>query len=183
MKTAFLTAIALSINTMALTGEEVTAPAPAANSPLKAIATRASCILKPTKDNTAEGVVTFTKVEGGVKIVAIVNNLSPGPHGFHIHEFGDCSSPDGMSAGGHFNPKKTQHGAPDALERHAGDLGNIVADDNGIGHYERIDSIIQLNGPDTIIGRSIVIHANADDFKSQPAGNAGGRIACGVIEN
>lgn len=144
---------------------------------------KASCILNPTQGNKVQGVVTFTKVEGGVKIVAVVSNLTPGQHGFHIHEFGDCSAPDGSSAGGHFNPKNVQHGAPDALERHAGDLGNLVADDHGNAHYERIDKVIRLEGPDTIIGRSVVVHANADDFKTQPTGNAGGRQACGVIEH
>jgi Cu-Zn family superoxide dismutase len=144
---------------------------------------RANCVLHPTKGNKVEGIVSFTKVEGGVKIVAEVHNLTPGSHGFHIHEFGDCSAPDGMSAGGHFNPKGTKHGGPDSAERHAGDLGNLEADSDGVAHYERIDNVIQLDGPDTIVGRSVVVHSNADDFTSQPAGNAGSRVACGVIEH
>lgn len=148
----------------------------------EAITTKASCVLRPTKGNTVEGLVTFTKVDGGVKITATVNNLSPGAHGFHIHEFGDCSSPDGMSAGGHFNPTKKPHGAPDALERHAGDLGNLVADEHGTAKYERVDTVIELDGVDTIVGRSIIVHANPDDLHTQPTGNAGGRLACGVIE-
>lgn len=143
---------------------------------------QAQAILHATKGNQAEGVVTFTEVPGGVRIVADINYLEPGKHGFHIHEFGDCSAPDGSSAGGHFNPKKTKHGSPDSLERHAGDLGNIVANDKGQAHYERLDKLIVLDGPDTIIGRSVVVHANADDFVTQPTGNAGGRVACGVIE-
>ena len=142
----------------------------------------ARAVLNPTKGNRAQGLVVFTQVEGGVKIVADVDFLEPGKHGFHIHEFGDCSSPDGSSAGGHFNPSHKKHGAPDGVERHAGDLGNIVADDKGRGHYERIDTVIKLNGPDTIVGRSVIVHANADDFTTQPTGNAGGRVACGVIE-
>lgn len=149
---------------------------------LAAAVTKASCVLNPTKGNKVEGLVTFTKVEGGVKISATVNNLTPGAHGFHVHEFGDCSSADGMSAGGHFNPAKKQHGAPDALERHAGDLGNLVADEHGVAKYERVDTVIELEGENTIIGRSIIVHANADDLKTQPTGNAGGRLACGVIE-
>ena len=144
---------------------------------------RASCVLHPTKGNKVEGIVTFTKVEGGIKIVAEVNHLAPGDHGFHIHEFGDCSAPDGSSAGGHFNPTHTEHGGPDSKDRHVGDLGNITADNEGIAHYERIDKVIQLEGPNSVIGRSVVIHSDPDDFKSQPAGNAGGRVACGVIEH
>jgi superoxide dismutase, Cu-Zn family len=142
---------------------------------------RAVAALNPTKGNDANGVVTFEAVEGGVKIVAKIEGLTPGKHGFHIHEFGDCSAPDGASAGGHFNPTHKKHGGPDHLERHAGDLGNIVADEKGHGEYERVDSVITLSGPDTIIGRSVVIHSNADDFVTQPTGNAGGRVACGII--
>lgn len=142
---------------------------------------RAVAALNPTKGNHAHGVVNFTAVEGGIKITAYIEGLTPGKHGFHIHEFGDCSAPDGSSAGGHFNPTNQKHGGPDHLERHAGDLGNIVADDFGIGRYERIDSMITLNGPNTIIGRSLIIHANPDDFSTQPTGNAGGRVTCGII--
>jgi Cu-Zn family superoxide dismutase len=143
----------------------------------------AKAILNPTKGNRAQGVVTFTQVEGGVRVIADVDYLEPGKHGFHIHEYGDCSAPDGSSAGGHFNPKNTKHGAPDAVERHAGDLGNIAADGKGHAHYDRIDKVISLEGPDSIIGRSVIVHANPDDFTTQPTGNAGGRVACGVIEN
>lgn len=143
---------------------------------------QAHAVLNPTKGNRVQGTVTFTQVEGGVRIVAVVDHLEPGKHGFHIHEFGDCSAADGSSAGGHFNPKKTKHGAPEAVERHAGDLGNLAADGKGHARYDRIDKIITLEGEDTIIGRSIVVHANEDDYKTQPTGNAGGRVACGVIE-
>lgn len=142
----------------------------------------ARAIINPTKNNRVQGVVTFTKVEDGVLIVADIENLEPGKHGFHIHEFGDCSAPDGSSAGGHFNPKNTKHGAPDAIERHAGDLGNLAADERGRAHYRRVDKVITLEGESTIIGRSVIIHANEDDFKTQPTGNAGGRVGCGVIE-
>lgn len=143
---------------------------------------QAQAVLNPTKGSRAQGLVTFTQVEGGVRIVADVDYLEPGKHGFHIHEFGDCSSPDGASAGGHFNPKKTRHGSPEGLERHAGDLGNLAADAKGHAHYDRIDKVITLEGVDSIIGRSLIVHSNEDDYKTQPTGNAGGRIACGVIE-
>jgi len=137
--------------------------------------------LNPTKGNTVHGLVKFDQVEGGVRIVADVDGLTPGKHGFHIHEFGDCSALDGASAGGHYNPFKKKHAGPDNAERHVGDLGNIVADQNGHGHYERVDQIIELNGEYSIVGRSVIVHANADDFTSQPAGNAGARVSCGVI--
>lgn len=142
----------------------------------------ASAQLHPTTGHKVHGTVTFTTVEGGVKVVADVDQLTPGKHGFHIHEYGDCSAPDGSSAGGHFNPSGHKHGAPDALERHVGDLGNIVADQNGHAHYEFVDRLISLNGPHTIIGRSVIIHSLPDDYITQPTGNAGARVACGVIE-
>jgi superoxide dismutase, Cu-Zn family len=142
---------------------------------------KAVAALNPTKGNHVQGVVNFTEVEGGIHITATIEGLTPGKHGFHIHEFGDCSAPDGSSAGGHFNPTNQKHGGPDHLERHAGDLGNIVADAFGIAHYDRVDSVITLNGPNTIIGRSLIVHANPDDLKTQPTGNAGGRVACGLI--
>jgi len=141
----------------------------------------AVCILHPTEGNETSGIVKFTQTSEGIKIVADVNGLTPGKHGFHIHELGDCSSPDGKSAGGHFNPTNKKHGSPDAEERHVGDLGNLVADDNGRAHYERLDKVISLNGPNSIIGRGIIVHAGEDDLTSQPTGNAGARLACGVI--
>lgn len=145
--------------------------------------TSATCVLRPTKGNKAHGIVGFSTVEDGVKIMAEFHDVTPpGKHGFHIHEKGDCRADDASSAGGHFNPTKSKHGGPDSKERHVGDLGNIIADENGDAHYERIDKMISLNGPDSIIGRSVVLHGKEDDFTSQPAGNAGDRVACGVIE-
>ena len=143
--------------------------------------TRAVAVLSPTKGNSVSGLVTFTKVEGGVKIVADVTGLTPGNHGFHVHEFGDCSAADATSAGGHFNPHHMQHGAPDAARRHAGDFGNLEADASGKVHYEHVDTTISLEGADSIIGHAVIVHEKADDLKSQPTGNAGARVACGVI--
>jgi Cu-Zn family superoxide dismutase len=144
-------------------------------------ATKAVANLSPTKGNSVSGTVIFTKVEGGVKIVADVTGLTPGQHGFHIHEFGDCSAPDATSAGGHFNPHHTQHGSPDAAARHAGDFGNLEADASGKAHYERVDTTISLDGADSIVGHGVIVHEKADDLKTQPTGNAGARVACGVI--
>jgi Cu-Zn family superoxide dismutase len=142
---------------------------------------RAVAVLAPTAGNTASGTVTFEVVDGGVRIVAQVEGLSAGPHGFHIHEFGDCSAADGTSAGGHFNPTGSQHGAPDAAERHIGDLGNLEADTQGMAAYDRVDPIVNLSGPRGIIGRAVIVHGGADDLTSQPTGAAGARVACGVI--
>lgn len=144
--------------------------------------TSARSTLHPTKGNHVTGTVTFTTVDGGIRVVADLEGLKPGEHGFHVHEFGDCSAPDGSSAGGHFNPTKKEHGSPTQSERHVGDLGNITADADGKAHYDRVDSVIKLNGPESIVGRSIVVHEKIDDYVSQPTGNAGGRLACGVIE-
>lgn len=143
---------------------------------------KASVVLNPTKDHKVKGKVNFTAVEDGVRVVADIEGLTPGEHGFHIHEHGDCSAPDATSAGGHFNPTHKKHGSPEDTDRHVGDLGNILADQNGIAHLDRVDKVISLNGPNSIIGKSIIIHEKADDFKSQPTGNAGGRVACGVIK-
>ena len=141
----------------------------------------AVCVLHPTEGNEVGGIVTFIQTKDGVKIVADVEGLSPGKHGFHIHQYGDCSTPDGTSTGGHFNPTNKKHGSPDAEERHVGDLGNLIADDNGKAHYERVDKVISLNGLNSIIGRGIIVHAGEDDFVTQPTGNAGSRLAFGVI--
>lgn len=143
--------------------------------------TSAKAVLSPTKDNAVSGVVNFTQVEGGVKIVADVTGLTPGEHGFHIHEFGDCSASDAMSAGGHFNPSHEEHGAPGAAHHHSGDFGNLVADISGKAHYELLSKSIAFTGPNSILGRGMIVHEKMDDLHSQPVGNAGARVACGVI--
>jgi Cu-Zn family superoxide dismutase len=138
-------------------------------------------VLTPASDSKVMGTIAFTKAGDGVKVVADISGLSPGKHGFHIHEFGDCSDPKAASAGGHFNPTKHQHGAPDASDRHAGDLGNIDADASGKAHLEINDNAMQLTGDNAIIGHAVIVHEKADDLKTQPTGDAGGRLACGVI--
>ena len=145
-------------------------------------AAQAKAVLNPTKGNQVSGTVTFTDVDGGVKIVGDFDGLLPlGTHGLHIHEKGDCSAPDASSAGAHFNPGNSAHGGPDSAIRHAGDLGNVVADKAGHAHYERIDRQIKLSGSDSIIGKSVIIHQKRDDFKTQPSGDSGSRQACGLI--
>jgi Cu-Zn family superoxide dismutase len=141
----------------------------------------AVCVLHPTEGNSTEGTVTFSTSGSGVKVVADLKGLTPGKHGFHIHQYGDCSALDGTSAGGHFNPENIEHGGPNADVRHVGDLGNIEADADGNAHYESLDNMISLNGMHSIIGRAIIVHAGEDDLTSQPTGAAGARVACGVI--
>ena len=147
------------------------------SAPLKAIA-----VLHPTAGNKVSGTVTFTEDADGVKVHAEITGLAPGNHGFHVHEFGDCSAEDASSAGAHFNPTNKPHAGPDAAERHVGDMGNVEADASGKAKLEYVDHQISLtNDQQSAIGRSVVVHAKADDLKSQPAGDSGARIACGVI--
>jgi superoxide dismutase, Cu-Zn family len=143
-------------------------------------AARAVAVLLPTKGSKVEGTVTFTRGEKGIRVQADVSGLAPGKHGFHIHEFGDSSSPDGMAAGGHFNPHKMEHGAPTAEKRHVGDLGNLEADSAGHATLDLVDPALSFSGSSSILGRGVVVHEKPDDF-GQPTGNAGGRVAVGVI--
>lgn len=143
--------------------------------------TKAVAVIQGTKGNNISGTVTFTKEGNTIKVIADVTGLKPGKHGFHIHEYGDCSSDDAMTTGGHFNPENLKHGAPTDSIHHAGDLGNLEADADGRAHLEMTDSLISFTGPHSIIGRAVIIHGGFDDFTSQPAGNAGPRVACGVI--
>ncbi len=152
----------------------------AAAAPTTAIATIHNA--KSVKEEIT-GTVTFTQADKGVRVVADVNGLKPGKHGFHIHQSADLSAPDLKSAGGHFNPGGEKHGGPDAEHHHAGDLGNLVADEKGHATLDRVFEGLSIAGEkDGVIGHSVVIHAGEDDLKSDPAGNSGARIAAGVIE-
>ncbi len=139
--------------------------------------------LNPTKDSKVSGKVNFTEEFGKIKVVADVTGLEPNSkHGFHIHEFGDCSAPDAASAGGHYNPAGHNHGAPESENHHAGDLGNLTADAKGNAHLEIEVTGISLDGVKSpIAGRGVIVHKNVDDLTSQPVGAAGARVACGVI--
>ena len=142
----------------------------------------ATAALRPTAGNTTAGTVTFTQTGDKLAINANVSGLAPGPHGFHIHEKGDCSAADAMSAGGHFNPGGKPHGDPASPDHHAGDLPQLMADANGNATLSADLSGITLgDGANDIVGKALVVHKDADDFKTQPAGNSGARIACGVI--
>lgn len=146
-----------------------------AQEPGKAIA-----VLHSASGSQVAGTVTFTKTGDTVQVVADITGLAPGKHAFHIHEFGDCSAPDAASAGSHFNPMKKPHGAPDATEHHVGDMGNLEADSSGKAHLELKSNMLKFGGENSILGRGVIVHEKVDDW-SQPVGNAGGRVACGVI--
>ena len=145
---------------------------------------RATAALQPTKGSKAFGEATFEQVGDKVRVIVFAQGLAPGrTHGFHIHEAGDCSSGDGMSTKGHFNPHGKPHGNPASPERHAGDLPALVAGKDGRAKIDAMMDVITIApGPGSIVGRGLIIHADPDDYKTQPTGNAGARIACGVIK-
>jgi len=143
--------------------------------------TRAVANLSPASNSQVRGTVTFIR-QGSVTLVeATLSGLTPGLHGFHIHEKGDCSAPDASSAGAHFNPGGMPHGGPDSPERHVGDFGNIEADASGNAQFSKVFTNLQYEGAASIIGKAVIVHAKADDLTTQPSGDAGGRMACGVI--
>jgi Cu-Zn family superoxide dismutase len=139
--------------------------------------------MKPASNSKVSGTITFTEKDGKAEVAIDLKGLTPGEHGFHIHEKGDCSSPDAKSAGGHFNPDSKQHGAPDAPEHHAGDFGNVTAGADGtIKTTMTVDFVTVADGPHSAVGKAVIVHEKKDDLKTQPTGDAGGRVACGVVE-
>jgi superoxide dismutase, Cu-Zn family len=143
---------------------------------------RAVATLEGRSGSDAFGIVTFTEIGDIVVIRADLSNVPPGPHGFHVHETGDCSAPDASSAGPHFDPGGDPHGALHEVMSHAGDLGNVIASAAGRVQTEiRTSKLTVSSGPRSVIGRAVVLHADPDDLESQPAGDAGARIACGVV--
>jgi len=137
--------------------------------------------LSPASGSSVHGTVHFHETSTGVKVVAKISGLTPGEHGFHIHEKGDCSAPDASSAGAHFNPSHQHHDGPYGPERHVGDFGNIEADSSGKGHLVWKGKL-DLSGENSIIGKSVIVHEKEDDLKTDPSGNSGARFGCGVIE-
>ncbi|MEP6678338.1 MAG: superoxide dismutase family protein [Betaproteobacteria bacterium] len=138
--------------------------------------------LAPTTGNQTSGTVTFAQRGDKVVVVAKVSGLTPGQHGFHLHEKGDCGSGDGMSAGGHFNPFTKPHGSPLAPDHHAGDLPMLAAAGNGNATLEIELGLMTIgSGAGDIVGRAVIVHKDPDDFTTQPTGNSGARVACGVI--
>lgn len=138
--------------------------------------------LKPTQGNTTAGTVTFTEQAGKVRVVANVTGLKPGKHGFHVHEKGDCSAPDATSAGGHFNPTGAAHGDPQKGAAHAGDMPMLVADNAGKAQLTlEMKGVTVADGASSLVGRAVIVHADPDDHTTQPTGNSGARVACGLI--
>ncbi len=182
----FCAAIALLIVASCSPPKQTPSPSPN-NTQLKSVAastplTTAVAILTPTEGNQVTGRVKFTQSENSVMITAKIQGLQPGAvHGWHIHEFGDLSSLDGKAMGGHYNPDSRVHGLPNSPKRHAGDLGNLKADSLGEAIKElRVDNITINGSKNPILGRGLILHAESDDG-GQPTGNAGSRIAQGVI--
>jgi Cu-Zn family superoxide dismutase len=145
----------------------------------EATVSKAVAILLPTTGSKVEGRITFTQADNGIHVKGQISGLAPGEHGFHVHEWG-VWSPDGKAAGSHFNPAAQQHGEREASKRHVGDLGNITANENGNAAIDFVDPHLTFHGAHSIIGRGLVVHEKPDDY-SQPVGNAGGRVAVGVI--
>jgi superoxide dismutase, Cu-Zn family len=140
--------------------------------------------IEARSDSTVTGTATFTELAtGGVRVRVHIEHAPPGTHGLHIHEKGDCSDPKAANAGGHFNPGGMPHAGPHDMKRHAGDLGNIEIKPDGTGDLEITSDMLTVNpGPNSVVGRSVVFHEKADDMTTQPTGNAGGRLGCGVIQ-
>jgi Cu-Zn family superoxide dismutase len=143
----------------------------------------ASAQLQPTRGSSTSGEVRFVQQGGKVMVSGEVRGLKPGAeHGFHVHDKGDCSSGDGMSTGGHFNPGGRKHGAHGGAEHHVGDLPSLKADAMGVARFSfESDSIAVGSGNADIVGRGLIVHRDPDDYTTQPTGNAGPRLACAVI--
>lgn len=139
--------------------------------------------LQPRSGSNVSGNVRFTQIGDVVRVTGEITGHTKGPKGFHIHEKGDCSDDKAMSTGGHFNPHKSKHGGPYDPVKHAGDLGNLVFNDQGAAkiNFTVGDISVSRDRPDGIIGRAVIVHADRDDLNTDPTGNAGGRVACGVI--
>lgn len=145
-------------------------------------ASSAATILQALGGSNVTGTLTFTQRGTQITVTADIRGLRPAGHGFHIHERGDCSAPDGSSAGGHFNPTNKPHGNPTGGDHHAGDLPMLTADASGNARLTTEISGVTLDqGATGIVGRAIIVHVDPDDYTTQPSGNSGGRIACGII--
>ncbi|MEI6457546.1 MAG: superoxide dismutase family protein [Pseudomonadota bacterium] len=143
----------------------------------------ATATLESRSGSMVTGTATFTAGREGLVLHVVLQGLPPGSeHGLHIHDKGDCTAPDAMSAGGHFNPAGAVHGRPGLGAHHLGDLGAVVADSEGkVAAEISLSELTLAAGPQTVVGHSLVVHRDRDDYVSQPAGNAGPRVACGVI--
>ena len=164
---------------------EATAAAPAGKATPAEPAAEGAAQIAPTQGNTVTGSVALSTSSEGVHITGTVQGLKPNAEfGFHVHEKGDCSAPDGSSAGGHFNPTSAEHGNPTSgTHHHAGDMLNIKSNGEGVAQVDTTAAGTTLHGnpPTDIMGKAIVVHEGPDDYRTQPSGNSGKRVACGVI--
>lgn len=177
-------AIVAGCGTKGTTGSSTTAATSASPSAARAVVgAKAAAALQPKSGTNTAGRVTFDQQQTGVMVVVSVTGLPAGTsHGFHVHEKGDCSAPDAMSAGGHFNPTAKPHGQMTMPDHHAGDMNNLTADANGNARVQFLMPDVTVSpGPTSVIGKAVIVHKDPDDYRTQPTGNAGGRIACGVI--
>ncbi len=144
----------------------------------------ATAQLEPRSGSNVKGKLTFTQIGDVVRVTGEISGHTKGPKAMHIHEKGDCSAADGMSTGGHLNPHKQKHGGPYDPAKHSGDLGNINFNADGVAkvNFTVGDISVSRGKADGIIGKAVIVHADRDDFKTDPTGNAGGRVACGVIK-
>ena len=143
----------------------------------------ATATIAPASGSQISGSASFRAIAGGLHLDAVVTGLTPGDHGFHIHEVGDCSAADATSAKGHYNPYAKHHGSHEHDDHHAGDMPNLTADASGKATFSvDLPGLNAGSGEGGILNRAVVIHADPDDYKSQPAGNSGKRVACGVIK-
>lgn len=159
-------------------------PPPSPTAPDGAAVSTAQALLMPTQGRTAGGEISFQMEEGGLRMTGRITGLTASAaHGFHIHEIGDCSAPDASSAGAHFNPIGHPHGQVGTDPHHAGDMPNLQADAQGAVSVDLLLPTLEIgsSGPRDVLGRAVVVHEQADDYATQPAGNSGARIACGVI--
>lgn len=178
------TLIALTAGLALLTACGQRADTAAAPADTSTPANGASVQLASTQGHSASGMLNLIAEGETVRITGTLQGLSPnGEFGFHIHEKGDCSAPDASSAGGHFNPANAQHGNPQGAAHHAGDMLNAISDATGVAQVDAVATGVSLTGglPNDVRGRAIVVHEKADDYATQPSGNSGARIACGVI--
>ena len=139
--------------------------------------------LQSTTGNTANGTVNFMQSGDKVQVRGEIRGLKPNvEHGFHVHEKGDCSSGDGISAGGHFNPDGKPHGSPDTMAHHSGDFPSLKSDASGVAKFSFETAAIAVgSGPNDVHGKGLIVHKDPDDYKTQPTGNSGARVACAVI--
>jgi Cu-Zn family superoxide dismutase len=176
----FPSLLATALLVTAACGGSSSKPAAEPTSPL---GVEGVAVLESRSGSTTTGEARFVDRGDSVEVTLTVAGATPGNHGVHIHMIGDCSAPDAKSAGDHFNPDTHQHGAPGVAEHHAGDLGNIEVADDGTGTLTLVQPDVTLGeGGRSIAGRALVVHEKADDFQTQPTGDSGGRIACGVIK-